>query len=859
MINFALTTDGSNLLASAVAGTNPVIIDSIVLKDSGGNAVYTVTENNFSGAVVADGSSLGDYIVLQFEDSRSNSYTVQNIEIKSGDVVVAESEAISLTKNAGTTANFRVSAQFDGASKCACKNTVVNLPYATQSRDGIIRFAKSTGELHKERTVYSAQDVEALVAAGVSSTDKYVPWDVSEDGAVIKGELTASKIKVSSSDLDAESAVAITIGESLDGTPALDVDGYITGTAVASSPTFGEDLWPQPGDALVNETYIRNIYSDYVTSSDHIPTRNLVSGEAVDSYVSDKLSHYVTIDTEEEITGKKTFSSDTVFEASVAAPAYIGDGVYNTYDASTWSSSDGSTSTSDSKLPTVSAVRAAINAGDSAITAAYQKADGVLQSQIDALNAGQNLADMVGKKEELDSLDTSNLENGDKVQVLTDEEHENASTVYRLVKTESTDGGETVEWVYIGNYGSDSYTKAEVDEAFVSKEGLVQEITEEVAVTDNAPSAAAVWNLVNNVTTSLDNYVTLDTDQTITGAKTFENIVKVSDPGNENHYIHFGSATSSSSGTTWSTIECANLDKTAYADAAFECSGNNHNVNYFHKLNRLNEDGTTTIGTSNVLQSIQNHYGVIASDTCLTTGEAYEIPHSFAEAQIAAGDEYKENYQERIRVRKTVAVDNPDDVNTYIDLYADHITTVGDDIHFKTLVYEQGTDGVLTTSTEELLTISNEKGVYSTKFAGGYVIDNESYVFGSAGSLTTDFAITKDADDNHAPTSKAVKSYVSEAIAGAQEAVITSISNINAVGSMGLFLYTEAGDQKSYGELIDGSFLKPVGMSLPNSGQISYKSVALEDPLSGSWKLLSVAMKRTATDPCLVLAQKVSE
>ena len=47
-------------------------------------------------------------------------------------------------------------------------------------------------------------------------------------------------------------------------------------------------------------------------------------------------------------------------------------------------------------------------------------------------------------------------------------------------------------------------------------------------------------------------------------------------------------------------------------------------------------------------------------------------------------------------------------------------------------------------------------------------------------------------------------------------------------------------------------------MSLPNSGQISYKSVATTNALTGTWKLLSVAMKRTATEPCLVLAQKIS-
>lgn len=857
MINFTLTSDGSNLLASAVAGSNPVIIDAIDLKDSNGSIVYSATENDFSGAVVADGASLGDYIVLQFEDNRSNSYTVSSIDIKSGGTVVATSEAISLTKNTNTTANFRVSAQFDGASKCACKNTVVNLPYATQNRDGIIRFAKSTGEQHKERTVYSAQDVEALVAAGVAGTDKYVPWDTSEDGAAITGELTADKIKVVDDYDYPVSTVAMTVESNAAGEPALNVDGYISGKAVASAPAFSDGSTPS-GPGLVNEDYIAALYSDHVASSDGTPTSSLVSGAAVDSYVNDKLSKYVTLGTEQEIAGKKTFSEDTTFAKSVVSPSYAGDGVYAAYDASTWSSTEGATSDSDNKLPTVSAARAAIAAGDSAVTAAFQEADRSLQSQIDALNAGQNLADMVESQSALDSLDTSNLESGDKVQVLKDEDHGDASTVYRLVKTASTDGTETVEWEYIGEYGQDSYTKSEADELFVENSQIKQ--TVDSAKADEIPSSAAVATYVSNaISTASGDYVTLATEQTITGKKTFEESIKAVDSDNANSYVSIGSATSTESGTTFSTINYVNVDKNAYADTQFECSGNGSNVNYFHEVNRYNEGGTAVTGTSNILQSIQNHYGVIASDACLTTGSAYAVPHSFAEAQIAAGDEHKENYQERIRVRKTQSVDNPDDVRTYIDLYADHINTVGDDIHFKTLVYSQGTDGVLTTSTEELLTISNEKGVYSSKFAGGYVVNNQSYAFGPAGSLDIDTEITDAADDLHAPTSSAVKSYVGGAITAAQGEVLTAISNANAIGSMGLFLYTEAGEQKSYGETIDGAYLKPVGMSLPNSGQISYKSVALEAPLTGSWKLLSVAMKRTATEPCLVLAQKVSE
>lgn len=859
MINFTLTSDGQSLLASAVAGSNPVIIDAIDLKDANGNIVYSATENDFSGAVVADGAGLGDYIVLQFEDSRSNSYTVSSIDIKSGGTVVAISEAISLTKNANTTANFRVSAQFDGASKCACKNTVVNLPYATQNRDGIIRFAKTTGEQHKERTVYSAQDVEALVAAGVAGTDKYVPWDTSDGGEVITGELTADKIKVVDDYDNPVSAVAMTVTSNDAGESVLNVDGYISGKAVASAPAFSDGSMPS-GLGLVNEDYIAALYSDHIAGSDGTPTSSLVSGAAVDSYVNDKLSKYVTLGTEQEIAGKKTFSEDTVFTKSVASPSYVGDGVYAAYDASTWSSAEGATSDSDNKLPTVSAVRAAISAGDSAVTAAFQQADLSLQSQIDALNAGQNLADMVESHAALDSLDTSNLESGDKVQVLKDEDHGDASTVYRLVKTESSDGSETVEWEYIGEYGQDSYTKSEADELFVENSQIKQAV--DSAKADEIPSSAAVATYVSNaISTASGDYVTLATEQTITGEKTFENTVHVLDPDNEKNSLTISLATNSDSGTTWNRLLYHNTEKNATAHSQFECSGGQDNILYQHVVTSF-PDGENVRASNVIHQAVMEHYGVVSSDLFLTTGNWGGLPNPHAEARFElTGEVEAENYQERIRVRKTQSVNNPDDVRTYIDLYADHINNVGDDIHFKTLVHSQGTDGVLTTSTEELLTISNEKGVYSSKFAGGYVINGQSYAFGPAGSLDVDTAITAAADDLHAPTSAAVKSYVSEAITNSQDVVLTSISNANAIGSMGLFLYADTTDagQKSYGELIDGAHLKPVGMSLPNSGQISYKSVALEAPLTGSWKLLSVAMKRTATEPCLVLAQKVSE
>ena len=92
-------------------------------------------------------------------------------------------------------------------------------------------------------------------------------------------------------------------------------------------------------------------------------------------------------------------------------------------------------------------------------------AQNTLQSEIDAINAAQNLADIVADLAALNSLDTSKLHSGDKVQVLVDSDHDNASTVYNWNGS---------AWSYIGQYGQDSYTKSESDNKFVPKTAIKQ-------------------------------------------------------------------------------------------------------------------------------------------------------------------------------------------------------------------------------------------------------------------------------------------------------------------------------------------------------------------------------------------------
>ena len=87
-----------------------------------------------------------------------------------------------------------------------------------------------------------------------------------------------------------------------------------------------------------------------------------------------------------------------------------------------------------------------------------------LQSQIDGINAGQNLADIVGTYALLLSYDTSNLNVNDKIQVLKDETKEDDSTIYNW-------NGSAFE--YVGSYSSNVYTKAETETKLAQKQNTL--------------------------------------------------------------------------------------------------------------------------------------------------------------------------------------------------------------------------------------------------------------------------------------------------------------------------------------------------------------------------------------------------
>ena len=85
-------------------------------------------------------------------------------------------------------------------------------------------------------------------------------------------------------------------------------------------------------------------------------------------------------------------------------------------------------------------------------------------------------------------------------------------------------------------------------------------------------------------------------------------------------------------------------------------------------------------------------------------------------------------------------------------------------------------------------------------------------------------------------------------------------SDINRIGAMGLFAFTsDSINSIHYGTIVNASQLQPISMNFPNSGEFNYTKVLTETPITGRWRLLSAIAKSSDTEPCIVLAIKVSE
>lgn len=84
-------------------------------------------------------------------------------------------------------------------------------------------------------------------------------------------------------------------------------------------------------------------------------------------------------------------------------------------------------------------------------------------NEISTLKSVQNVVDTVATYADLTALSTTNILSNDKVQVIADENHDSATTIYNWNGS---------SWVYVGAYGGNSYTKTETNTLLAEKADL---------------------------------------------------------------------------------------------------------------------------------------------------------------------------------------------------------------------------------------------------------------------------------------------------------------------------------------------------------------------------------------------------
>ena len=355
---------------------------------------------------------------------------------------------ISIQKESNKQLKLRLSCQFDGAEKCKFNTTSINLPYASRFREGVVRFTDTSSpwisDGQKYNTVYSAKDVDDKinqVTSSLGNLDQY-----------------------------AKKATENTFTENNTFTKNITVNGEIGGDAVA---TLGM------GVNALNTMIVSLGYADdrYLSKTD-ASTTYLTKTEASTTYLTKEAAeqaagNYAKLD------GGNTFTGATNTFKEVNATKFSGNGVSSNISEDA--------PNHGTKLPTCAAVATFVDGKTGTLVqtiTALQNKDKDLQSQIDGINAGQNLADIVNDTGTLAEYDISHLKAkddfqhgtsgakwaiGDKVQVLGGADVQ--SSVYELTKGDMPEGAGNIAaknwagyyWRYIGVYGTNAYTKSEID------------------------------------------------------------------------------------------------------------------------------------------------------------------------------------------------------------------------------------------------------------------------------------------------------------------------------------------------------------------------------------------------------------
>ena len=306
-------------------------------------------------------------------------------------------------------------------------------------------------------------------------------------------------------------------------------------------------------------------------------------------------------------------------------------------------------------------------------------------------------------------------------------------------------------------------------------------------------------DMFSSMKDSLGQYVTVGTNQTVTGQKVFTGTLNVSSPSDaDNVYLQIRTGGDKKQSPV-SSLYFWDTHRNVLGGVRFESSGNGSNQFLTSYVRRYANNYNTFVSGVVDQKMVSNHYNVLVDDSCVffeSTDSNKPLVGAWHEAARALTDYYAEStdigrqqaatysstddYRERIRLRRVLyqeqITDTPKDtVKTYVDLYAQNITNVADIVKFQYTENETYTikywdkGGIVVKTVEgpvphDLLTISKDGGVYSTHFRGGYEIANTSYSFGSAGSLTFETSIPGNADNAHLPTSLAVKDYVDSSV-----------------------------------------------------------------------------------------------
>ena len=795
------------------------IIDQIILKTALNATVdQTILVNKFKGAVVVD-PNLGNYVVIDFTVTDTAAMNIGRILLMHNQkaVAVSNDKNLLIVKEAGKHLKIRLAAQFAGAEKCKFNTTSVNLPYATPFRDGVVRFANVTtnhgdtgwnitdNETNKSGTVYSADVVDTKISqvteslgnldqyAKKAEANEFIENNTFAKSVIVKGEIRGEAVATLGMNVDAKPAMVVSLGYA--------DDKYLSKT--------------DAGNTYLTQT---NAAGTYLSKTD-AGTTYLTKTDAAATYLSktaaeNAAANYAKLD------GGNTFTGNVNTFKEVNATKFSGDGVSS--DISADAVNNGT------KLPTCTAVATFVDGKTGTLTqniTALQDKDNKLQSQIDGINAGQNLADIVNNTTELAAYDVSHLKAkddfqhgtsgakwaiGDKVQVLGGGDVQ--SSVYELVKGTKPEGESNsivsnkagYYWHYIGVYGTNAYTKAEIDKKVsditstlgkkadktyvdtelakkVDKSQIITTISGDTATNENITSGSAVKTYVDTVAADLQNkYVTLDTTQEITGAKTFANgNITIANPNTghkDKHYVTIGADGDNTASDYTSSIMHYDFTHNDYANDIFKIARPNtgsDNAYYTRSLSRRGTDKYTFGST--LEQLIGTHYSYTASDMYMTTGDPNKTSPLPA-AQIgtpgntgSTDPSLKENYVERIRLRKntSTATDTaggflPDGQSvTDIDLFADNINNVfNNEVSFRVCT----TSGEGAKTDTSVLKISGTGVHYHTP--DGNSISTAEYQLRTAGSLDFETSITQNANDSNLPTSLAVKSYVDAQITG---------------------------------------------------------------------------------------------